>query len=91
MRSIGGFFSLELPHNTGGELYPKAIRLNSGRSCFEYILKARGYKKVWLPYYTCDVRMVLTMSSIILIKIFISPVMYMWPRMKCSSIQTILV
>ena len=49
MRSIGGFFSLELPHNTGGELYPKAIRLNSGRSCFEYILKARGYKKVWLP------------------------------------------
>lgn len=55
MRSIGGFFSLELPHNTGGELYPEAIRLNSGRSCFEYILKARGYKKVWLPYYTCDV------------------------------------
>ena len=55
MKSIGGYFTLELPHNTGGELYPEAIRLNSGRSCFEYILKARGYKKVWLPYYTCDV------------------------------------
>jgi len=54
MRSIGGFFSLELPHNTWGELYPEAIRLNSGRSCLEYILKARKYKKVWLPYYTCD-------------------------------------
>lgn len=54
MRSIGGFFSLELPHNTWGELYPEAIRLNSGRSCLEYILKARNYKKVWLPYYTCD-------------------------------------
>lgn len=54
MRSIGGFFSLELPRNTWGELYPEAIRLNSGRSCLEYILKARKYKKVWLPYYTCD-------------------------------------
>lgn len=54
MRSIGGYFSLELPHNIWGELYPDAIKLNSGRSCLEYILKARNYKKVWLPYYTCD-------------------------------------
>ena len=45
---------MELPRNTWGELYPEAIRLNSGRSCLEYILKARKYKKVWLPYYTCD-------------------------------------
>lgn len=45
---------MELPHNTWGELYPEAIKLNSGRSCLEYILKARNYKKVWLPYYTCD-------------------------------------
>lgn len=54
MKSIGGFFSLELPHNSWGEIYPEAIRLNSGRSSLEYILKARKYRKVWIPYYTCD-------------------------------------
>lgn len=54
MKSIGGFFSLELSHSTWGERYPKAIKLNSGRSCLEYILIARKYKKVWLPYYTCE-------------------------------------
>lgn len=54
MRSIGGYFSLELPHNTFGELYPEAKRLNSGRYCLEYILRARGYKKIYIPYYTCD-------------------------------------
>lgn len=54
MRSIGGYFSLELPRNTSSELYPNAIRLNSGRYCLEYILRARGYKKIYLPYYTCD-------------------------------------
>jgi hypothetical protein len=46
MKSIGGFFSLELSHSTWGERYPKAIKLNSGRSCLEYILIARKYKKV---------------------------------------------
>ena len=54
MKCIGGFFSLELSHSTWGERYPKAIKLNSGRSCLEYILIARKYKKVWLPYYTCE-------------------------------------
>lgn len=54
MRSIGGYFSLELPRNTRGELYTNAIRLNSGRYCLEYILRARGYRKIYLPYYTCD-------------------------------------
>lgn len=54
MRSIGGYFSSELPHNTSGELYPEAIRLNSGRYCLEYILRARKYNKIYIPYYTCD-------------------------------------
>lgn len=53
-KSIGGFFSLELPRNTKGELYSSAIRLNSGRSCLEYILRARRYQKIYIPYYTCD-------------------------------------
>lgn len=53
MRPIGGYFCLELPH--GEEYHRDAIRLNTGRNCLEYILKARGYKKVYLPYYTCGV------------------------------------
>jgi hypothetical protein len=53
MKPIGGYFSLELPH--GVEYHKDAIRLNTGRNCLEYILKARGYKKVYLPYYTCKV------------------------------------
>lgn len=53
MNPIGGYFSLELPHYE--EYHKDAIRLNTGRNCLEYILRARGYKKVYIPYYTCDV------------------------------------
>ncbi len=52
MKPIGGFFSLEL--NTGRELHANAIRLNAGRYALEYILKARKYCKVYIPYYICD-------------------------------------
>ena len=53
MNAIGGYFEIELPR---GEKYHKnAIRLNTGRNAFEYILRAKRYKKVYLPYYTCDV------------------------------------
>lgn len=54
MKAIGGYFSLELPVETNGELHQGAIRLNSGRSCFEYILRSKKYRKVYLPYYMCD-------------------------------------
>ena len=53
MEPIGGYFGLELAH--GSEYHKDAIRLNTGRNCLEYILRARGYKKVYLPYYTCNV------------------------------------
>jgi hypothetical protein len=53
MYNIGGYFELELRKSV--EYHKKAIRLNSGRNAFEYILCAREYKKVYLPYYTCDV------------------------------------
>lgn len=53
MEPIGGYFSLELPYYK--EYHKDAIRLNTGRNCLEYILRARGYKKVYIPYYTCDV------------------------------------
>ena len=53
MEPLGGYFGLEIPHGT--EYHKDAIRLNTGRNCLEYILRAREYNKVYLPYYTCDV------------------------------------
>ena len=51
--AIGGYFELELRKD---EHYHKnALRLNTARNCFEYILRARKYTKVYIPYYTCDV------------------------------------
>lgn len=52
MEAIGGYFSLELPQRE--EYHRHAIRLNTGRNCLEYILRVRGYKKVYVPYYTCE-------------------------------------
>ena len=53
MEAIGGYFSLELPLRE--EYHKDAIRLNTGRNCLEYILRARKYNKVYIPYYTCEV------------------------------------
>jgi hypothetical protein len=52
MEPIGGYFGLEL--RQGVEYHKDAIRLNSGRHAFEYILRTSKYKKVYLPYYSCD-------------------------------------
>lgn len=52
MEAIGGYFSLELP--LCEEYHKDAIRLNTGRNCLEYILRSREYKKVYIPYYTCE-------------------------------------
>jgi len=51
--AIGGYFGLEL--RKGEHYHRNALRLNTGRNCFEYILRARNYKHVWIPYYTCEV------------------------------------
>ncbi len=52
MTPIGGYFSLEL--NEGRERHHKALHLNAGRYALEYLLKARKYRKVYIPYYICD-------------------------------------
>lgn len=52
-KAIGGYFELELPNR--GEYHKNALRLNSGKNCLEYILRCRKYRKVYIPYYTCDV------------------------------------
>lgn len=53
MKPIGGYFELELPQRS--EYHSTAIALNTGRNCLEYILRVRGYKRVYLPYYSCKV------------------------------------
>ena len=53
MDAIGGYFSLELPMFE--EYHKDALRLNTGRNCLEYILRAKMYDKVHIPYYTCEV------------------------------------
>lgn len=53
MEVIGGYFELEL--RKGEHFHNKAIRLNTARNCFEYVLHSRKYTKVYFPYYTCEV------------------------------------
>ena len=49
MKSIGGYFELEL--NNGKEFHSDTINLNTGCNAFEYILSTNGYLKVLLPYF----------------------------------------
>lgn len=53
MQEIGGFFELELAR--GNEYHSSAIRLNTGRNCLEFILRARKYRKIYLPIFICEV------------------------------------
>jgi hypothetical protein len=52
VKPIGGFFELEI--RDGIEYHKDALRLNSGRNALEYVLRAKRYRKVHLPFYTCD-------------------------------------
>lgn len=52
--AIGGYFQLELNKNNTFP-HPNLIHLNSARNCLEYILENRMYKKIYIPYFTCDV------------------------------------
>lgn len=52
MNPIGGYFELEL--RDGEEYHREALRLNSGRNAFEYILHTMRATRVYLPYYSCD-------------------------------------
>lgn len=55
MKAIGGYFELET--KKGNDYHERALRLNTGRNAFEYIVMTRKYNKVYLPLYTCDVLM----------------------------------
>jgi len=52
MKEIGGYFGLE--KFTGAEYYCGLIPVNNARSALQYVLKARGIKKLYLPYFLCD-------------------------------------
>ncbi|MDD5157880.1 hypothetical protein [Sulfurimonas sp.] len=52
MKEIGGYFELELAQKE--EYHFKAIKLNSGRNAFKYILKTQSIKKAYLPCFICD-------------------------------------
>lgn len=53
MKAIGGYIELQL--SNGVEYYQDLIALNTGRNAFEYILKARGYTLIHLPFFCTDV------------------------------------
>lgn len=53
MKAIGGFFELELAK--GEDFYPNLLKLNTGRNCLEYILRAGKIKKLYLPLFSCIV------------------------------------
>ena len=52
MKEIGGYFELELQKKE--TFHKKALKLNSGRNCFKYILEAQKVVKVYIPAYICD-------------------------------------
>lgn len=52
--AIGGYFGLET-NQLGTGYHDNSITINSGRNALEYILTAREYNKVYIPYFTCEV------------------------------------
>lgn len=52
MREIGGY--IELDRYTGSMLHGNGLKLNSGRGALDYVLKARGIKKILMPKFMCD-------------------------------------
>ncbi len=52
-KTIGGYMGLQLPE--GKPYYPDLISLNTARNSLEYILVCKGYKIIYVPYFTCEV------------------------------------
>ncbi len=44
---------MELPLHH--EEFRKGLKFCTGRNCLEYILRVRAYKKIYIPYFTCEV------------------------------------
>ena len=56
IKPIGGYFEWEFPMKGCSFPHSNGVLLNSGRHSLEYILRSLGQiKRLWIPYYTCDV------------------------------------
>ena len=63
VKEIGGYFGPE--KLISNEYYPDLAAVNNARCALLYKIKARHYKKVYLPYFLCDsVRHVLEREGI---------------------------
>lgn len=51
MKEIGGYIEFEEYHLP--MLHQDAIGLNCGRNCLAYLIRAKGIKKIALPYFLC--------------------------------------
>lgn len=52
LREIGGY--IELDRYTMPMLHDGALALNCGRNCLAYLIRARGIKKILLPFFLCN-------------------------------------
>ena len=52
MKEIGGY--LEFENLISKHYYPDAIKLNTARNALAYLSRAKGIKKVYIPYFLCD-------------------------------------
>ncbi len=52
-KEIGGY--LELETFSGPMLHEKALALNSGRACIEYLIEQKKIRKMAIPHFVCDV------------------------------------
>jgi hypothetical protein len=55
MNPIGGYFELETGSSANNLFHSEAINLNTARNAFEYVLRAREARVVYLPHYICSV------------------------------------
>lgn len=52
-KEIGGYFELEI-EKKGNLLHSNALKLNSARNCFNYILMTKKPANVYIPAYICN-------------------------------------
>ena len=53
-KAIGGYLELETKPQKNYH-HQDLLHLNTARNSFEYVLRARKYTHVYIPYFTCDV------------------------------------
>lgn len=51
-KEFGGF--IEFEHYHGEMLHEDGIKLNSAQNCLRYLIREKGIKTIWLPYFLCE-------------------------------------